>query len=147
VFFDLYAPKPPMPPSALTPPQPTLGDVPQPRGLFQEVLGSDLGALYRDMTAHPEKYSEDVVAMVADLLAANRPPLPEERQKLDLAVYDFNKPDRPPTTPKKAGPVARQIAPSAPTPPSRPEPVTPPSSDAVGKDGDIPQAFWWLRNK
>jgi hypothetical protein len=109
-------------------------------------MGSNLAALYHDMVAHPEKYSEDTITTVVDLIATNRVPLPEERQKLDLAVYDFNKPDNPPPIPKKVGPVARRVAPSAPIPPPRPEPVAPPSADIVGKDGDIPQAFWWLRN-
>lgn len=145
VFFDLYAPKPPAPPT-LTPPQPTLADPPKPKGLFQEVLGGDLGALYQDMREHPEKYDAETVRLVEGLLAANRAPLPEELPKLDLAVLDFNKVMRP--EPKRPKPVIRRPPPEPPAESPPPlEPVTPPSADAIGKTDEIPQAFWWLRSK
>jgi len=109
-------------------------------------MGGDLGALYRDMLEHPEKYEDEDIQLVTRLLYSSDLPSLSEQQRLDMAVYAFNTPTTPKPKPPER-PTIKRVAPAPPTPPERPLPISAPSADLGGKDEDIPQAFWWLRGK
>lgn len=108
-------------------------------GLFEGLLGGRPEPLYEDAAAHPEKYSPEAQALLADLIAGRvdaRALGEAERQLLDLATIDFA------TAKPKAPP--RSLRP-APVPPRAP--AAPPERPAPGIDvpAEVPEPYWWLK--
>lgn len=114
----------------------------RPKGLFEELLGGNLAALYQDMLLEREKYEPEVVELVQQLMQQKRELTQDERALLDRAVLDFNRrlpvkaaPTKPPTQKKLEPHVEDEHEGDLPT------------RDAI-PGVDIPMGvekpFWWL---
>ena len=115
------------------------------RGLFQELLQGRPEEMYVDSVEHPEKYSEELRALLSEMVSTRRQPTSEESLKLDAAVLDFVAAPRPKDPPKKT-----------PSPPRKLDAMEFKTPDFAGEGGmEVPgpdpassvgavRAFWWL---
>lgn len=112
-------------------------------GLFHELLLSHPEALYQDSLEHPDKYEEDLRALLSELVSTRRQPSSEERKRLDAAVLDFMSVNRPkhqspsPSLPRKMPELRR---PSFTEQDEKGLPGAEPDAQMAGQ----PRAFWWL---
>jgi hypothetical protein len=115
------------------------GPTNQRQGLFEALVGR-VEPIYQDSLAHPEKFSEEALILLAEVISGSKSLVAlsaSDRRVLDLATIDFAS-----ATPTKKRPVPR-----APTPrPVDRESPSEPAGPVVGID--VPEggekAYWWL---
>lgn len=108
-------------------------------GLFDGLLGGNVGALYEDWIRHPDKYERKTSELLTHLVSGSRSLkelTPEERRLLDSAVVTYAQapalrqaPRRAVSQPKRAGKRAKRAEPV----PGRDVPIT-----------EMPP-YWWVR--
>jgi hypothetical protein len=114
-------------------------------GMFQELLQSRPEAIYVDSLEHPDKYAEELRALLTELVNTRRQPTSDERLKLDAAVLDFMAaPPAPRAALKKEQPRVTKL-PEFKTPDfaTHVDDVAPGPEPALS-EGTQPRAFWWL---
>jgi len=110
---------------------------PPSKGLFDSLVGQ-VEPLYQDSLEHPEKFKDEAVTLLHDLVAGTKNLKglsATEREVLDLATIDFasapSKDHRPPRTPRA----------TAPRPEAESSLPTPGVDVPEGEQG----AYWWLK--
>lgn len=123
--------------------EPVASDPPaHPQGLFDGLLQGHIEILADDVTSSPDKYNQQVLPLVHDLLQGHKALsaiTDKERELLDRATLDFASyvpPKRPSTAPPP--PPARRRARDS------EESGTPIVGIDVPSEAEVP-AFWWLK--
>lgn len=78
---------------------PTSSEAQRPKGLFETLLGARVEVLFEDAEAHPEKYHEEALALLANVVAGNKrfeTLSLAEQYLLDQATIDFATKTTPP---------------------------------------------------
>lgn len=110
-------------------------------GLFDGVLGGNAAALYQDAIEHPEKYDEQAVGLLTELVqgAKKRVDLEEtDIRLLDRATLDFASYVKPP---------AQRKQPTSMTKSAKSVEFTEGPDEVPFDENDVPdgtQAYWWL---
>ena len=131
-----FAPKPPQPPAVPSPWELAETPKPQPKGLFEELLGRDHLVLYQDVGERPDLYDAATVRLIEELSGGTRKYDQldaRERQLLDGATLEFVT-KGPAAVQQKRDKIVKQVAkkmrPPVDNPTTAPESSMPP--------------FWWL---
>jgi len=132
------APSPPSLPSFVelarldsTPPPPAG------KGLFEALVGDTL-PLYQDSVEHPDKFSSEGIALLAELAQGGKKVSelsPEDKRLLDLATIDFAN-----ALPKAKHLPLRRRAPPREKPTETSDPIR-----GVDTPEEAPTAYWWLK--
>ena len=100
--------------------------------------------MYYDALEHPEKYDNNVVDILRDLVASGRKPTDSERMLLDASVINFSsmpKP-KPSPAPKRQSPVPKPM--DFKTPDFATEVAAESPEEESGVPLGQPRAFWWV---
>lgn len=112
-----------------------------PQGLFEALLGGDVAVLHQDATENPDKYDDQTVGLINELVQKRRSRVDlkeAERGLLDHATITFSSYVPPKKTPKVESPAAPPMQKFA----------EDDADDSVFDSADVPStdtpAYWWL---
>lgn len=113
----------------------------RPQGLFDGLLGGEVAVLHQDASENPDKYDDQTVGLISELVQGRRKSadLTEaERGLLDLATVVFSSYVPPKKTPKLESPAAPRMQKTA----------EEDNDELLFDSDDVPESdtptYWWL---